>query len=424
MSKQGKKQLLIIFGGFLLLILGVISYVVYQYVKDIPPPNIDDLKLTRRYIPLGENAFVYFNEGANLVSDTRHNKLIAPSDHMQGKPYDKQKMITFLQKNEPAFEKVKQGLKCKTIQFPEQKFAEDLPYLKKFRSIYRLLSEKAILECDQGKYAESIATTNTMVQFNLKTIEKAPSTINYLVSYAGICLGIKNYRKLACAPITVDQLKNIQKLLFRQEKSLDPGFIHAMKGEFNLSIGMFNDTFKGKKTSFFYKKNTSKLVCANIIRESIANSSKLYADKKTPTVDKFKKQKSYSPNPMGRILLLMITTTDSMLLKRKFALQCRFDAARLLIACKLYYRKHGKYPKKLQQLVPEFIDAVPIDPFDGKPFRYSYENKIVYSVGPDLKDSGCTKPGKPQTRIFNYAFKPRQDDLIFSIEHIKSICQQ
>jgi hypothetical protein len=32
--------------------------------------------------------------------------------------------------------------------------------------------------------------------------------------------------------------------------------------------------------------------------------------------------------------------------------------------------KYKKLPEKLEQLVPEFLPKVPIDPFDGKPLRY------------------------------------------------------
>lgn len=54
---------------------------------------------------------------------------------------------------------------------------------------------------------------------------------------------------------------------------------------------------------------------------------------------------------------------------------------RLLIALKLYKMKHGGLPPSLDDLVPEFIEAVPEDPFDGKPFRYNPAKKAVYSVG-------------------------------------------
>jgi hypothetical protein len=48
----------------------------------------------------------------------------------------------------------------------------------------------------------------------------------------------------------------------------------------------------------------------------------------------------------------------------------------------------GKLPENLQALVPTYLAAVPDDPFDGKPFRYSPEKKIVYSVGKNLVDDG------------------------------------
>jgi len=38
--------------------------------------------------------------------------------------------------------------------------------------------------------------------------------------------------------------------------------------------------------------------------------------------------------------------------------------------------------------VPQYLDAVPIDDYDGKPMRYNAAKKVVYSVGRDLKDGG------------------------------------
>ena len=52
---------------------------------------------------------------------------------------------------------------------------------------------------------------------------------------------------------------------------------------------------------------------------------------------------------------------------------------------------HGKQlPATLDELVPAFLDAVPLDPFDGKPLRYRATNDtyVVYSIGPDRVDDG------------------------------------
>jgi hypothetical protein len=47
-------------------------------------------------------------------------------------------------------------------------------------------------------------------------------------------------------------------------------------------------------------------------------------------------------------------------------------------------------PTKLAQLVPEFLPTVPVDPFDGKPFRYLVDDLEikVYSVGVNGIDDG------------------------------------
>jgi hypothetical protein len=45
-------------------------------------------------------------------------------------------------------------------------------------------------------------------------------------------------------------------------------------------------------------------------------------------------------------------------------------------------------PSSLEELGPQYLKEVPLDPFDGQPIRYSPEKAIIYSVGDDLIDSG------------------------------------
>ncbi len=55
--------------------------------------------------------------------------------------------------------------------------------------------------------------------------------------------------------------------------------------------------------------------------------------------------------------------------------------------------KRGKPPASLQDLVPEFLSAVPTDPWDGKPLRYAPGK--VWSVGRNGVDDGGTPPPDP-----------------------------
>jgi hypothetical protein len=66
------------------------------------------------------------------------------------------------------------------------------------------------------------------------------------------------------------------------------------------------------------------------------------------------------------------------------------DSADAAIAAELYRRKNGQWPAKLEDLVPEFLPAVPTDPFTNRPLlmKAAQGSFKVYSVGPDGVDNG------------------------------------
>jgi len=56
----------------------------------------------------------------------------------------------------------------------------------------------------------------------------------------------------------------------------------------------------------------------------------------------------------------------------------------VIIAIARYRRKHGSPPPSLDALVPEFLDAVPRDPFDaGRQLGYDAEQGTLHTVGED-----------------------------------------
>jgi len=65
-----------------------------------------------------------------------------------------------------------------------------------------------------------------------------------------------------------------------------------------------------------------------------------------------------------------------------------WEATACLFALRAYQKGNGHLPSSLEELVPRYLSKVPIDPFDGKPLRYSREKKIIYCVGTDLVDNG------------------------------------
>jgi len=75
------------------------------------------------------------------------------------------------------------------------------------------------------------------------------------------------------------------------------------------------------------------------------------------------------------------------------------------IALKRFQVKHGQWPETLAELSPEFLPAVPIDLYDGKPLKYHPNPDgtfLLYSVGEDgVDDGGDPSPARPSSSILS-----------------------
>lgn len=66
------------------------------------------------------------------------------------------------------------------------------------------------------------------------------------------------------------------------------------------------------------------------------------------------------------------------------------QTARTALAVERYRLAHDTWAKALADLVPTYLDEVPVDPFDGEPLRYKVLSPgfVVYSIGRDDVDDG------------------------------------
>lgn len=67
-----------------------------------------------------------------------------------------------------------------------------------------------------------------------------------------------------------------------------------------------------------------------------------------------------------------------------------FGGARIALALDLYRRDHGQYPDTLDALMPEYLDAIPGNPFDGKAFTYEAKDGD-YTLFPARARRGITE---------------------------------
>ncbi|HNS21524.1 MAG TPA: hypothetical protein PKH24_13555 [Sedimentisphaerales bacterium] len=98
-----------------------------------------------------------------------------------------------------------------------------------------------------------------------------------------------------------------------------------------------------------------------------------------------------------RGILLRRMTHGSGLFRSHVLYVARLQNAKISLALERYRLACGELPETLDRLVPEFLSAVPQDPFDGQPMRYNRQDGgyVVYSVGEDGRDdAGRVPPSK------------------------------
>lgn len=91
--------------------------------------------------------------------------------------------------------------------------------------------------------------------------------------------------------------------------------------------------------------------------------------------------------------MLFMLSSIQRLLDTADTFHSQLHGTRIIIALESYRLDHEALPDSLEELVPEYLDALPSDPFSPYGFRYvrsaktidSEQNYSLYSVGPDGK---------------------------------------
>jgi hypothetical protein len=117
------------------------------------------------------------------------------------------------------------------------------------------------------------------------------------------------------------------------------------------------------------------------------------------------------PNFIGREFAVVVGPTWNSVAVYGFAHETEARLVRVGLALRQYYDDHHELPSSLGALVPQYLAAVPTDPFDGQPLRYDPARALVYSVGKSLNDQhGSKYADRPPNKQDPYARELAFDD--------------
>jgi hypothetical protein len=112
------------------------------------------------------------------------------------------------------------------------------------------------------------------------------------------------------------------------------------------------------------------------------------------SIENYKQAKQFADESVANLPEWYVLARNIVITGRVFLVDVKVTATirctRTGLAAERYRIAHGNWPEQLEQLVPKYLEAVPEDPFDNKPLKYSRINQgiVVYSVSENGVDDG------------------------------------
>jgi hypothetical protein len=314
-----------------------------------------------------------------------------------------------LEQGKEALRLLREGTERPQCRFPVDAsvpaYAILLPHLAKVRSAERLFALSVRVSLAEGKMDAAPEDCTRMLTLARSTHDE-PFLISTLVEIASTELALKQLSGVMDASDpSPEVLRKMGSTLGDAEDRSQ--FVQDMRAERCLGLSGIDAAIRNPKefAAICGMRPALCWVLGFVFRPLILNDGLCYLDVMDRYLELAKERswqgkaaldgllatvetlsKSHWKHPISRLVLPALARAGTAF-DRSIA---RKGCAKLALALRLYRMKNEQYPEKLSQLVPDFLDKLPGDPFSGKDFLYRTEGKgfIVYSVGANLKDDG------------------------------------
>jgi hypothetical protein len=412
-----KKISYLIFGIVILIVIFIsLPSILNLFTKDIDPIDDSDLSLQIISIPDKDNAYFDLIKIKDVIYEPEgRSKDIA--DMVDQKMWDEELAEEIVSRNQEAFEYFSKASHKPKYQNPVLADPKNInpnivfPSLNSWRRMAQFSSIRTSYLSKQGKDKEAIHEALNSVYIGQKMQESQVSFLGYLVAISIKETGLENMqRAITSSNLSTEELKKYAKDMNQFYKNED-GFTIIFKGEYYMQSLIIDALVNGNteilesyteeqsqdisqrlKNNYYFKPNKTKAIFAEYARKNIKNANEFCNNIQNIDIQMLASS-SYlelylTENSIGKILHDVIATSLSSVNIKKCEEDSLVSATQVLIAIKAYQNDNGDYPDSLEQLVPDYLSSVPLDYFDGSSLRYSKEDKILYSIGEDLKDDG------------------------------------
>ncbi len=283
-------------------------------------------------------------------------------------------------------------------------------------AITDLLTIDAFIQAQDGKSQQAMESTQAI--FNIaRSVGEIPFPISYQVRGRICAQSIRMLElTIALGEPSKDSLSQFQSLL--ENEASFPMFLHIAKANRASNYGVLSslkkdkDMIKNLKGIFDLKDDeaiATKLVLEEptILSWLLKYSNSLVAIANLPQQDQQKAvtELALKLNEKNMLFVKLFTSPPKKIWETSHSNLAILNCAITSLAMERYRITNGKWPRKLDELVPEYLAKLPTDPFNGEPLLVGTipGGLVIYSVGPDLQDNNGliddSKPTKEGTDI-------------------------
>lgn len=377
-----------------------------------PSWRLAEIEAAREEIPEEENSARIIVTAAGLLpkewpsSDfDERTRLLSPAEKLKDEDFEL--LTKGLATVRPALEMARKLADLPRgrhrIVYDRNPLATLLPDQLESRRMVKLLVYEAMRQNQQGETKEALISCRAALNA-ARSLGDEPIAISQLIRIAGVLLACHAIeRTLAQGEPPPEDLAELQKLLENEDDV--PSFLLAMRGErasLHATLEAVEQGYVSWDQLSGSQPNWAEEAFLKIWpmdpREDHALALSLMARRieevQRPSQEQAALEKQFEqdirnlPNnaTFTRTLMPAMVKLGEAFRRKHASLRCTIAA----LAAERYQQKHKRWPDSLDKLCPQFLPAVPLDPFDGAPLRYRRfdEGMIIYCVGNDGVDNG------------------------------------
>jgi len=273
-----------------------------------------------------------------------------------------------------------------------------LPELKSVRHCAHLLKLSIVSHADEGDSEAAVRDIHDGLQL-AKSLRREPMLVSYLVRVACNALTVSGLEQaLNRTTFTDEQLKELDDAFAAVAGDLDLAEAMIMERCFNLEYTRDPSQIGGSgRGGFVFRlpgiQGRGLIDILNYMGDCI-EAARLPVTERVARLREIEQE--LNELSVLHLMIKVLAPAMGRIGEIDLRLHAHLDLAKAALAIERYRLATGSVPNELAELVPAYLDEVPIDPFDARPIRYKRTEPgyLLYSVMEDGEDNAGLEKSK------------------------------